>query len=99
MRTLNLGTTEAVEGSITDLRKNDLNEIKDLIELAVTHDDIDVHPDTGWTLRDTVQMIGFNTVIAGKSHEAVELGIFKLWGHWVNGPEDVYLMIGKFRVV
>lgn len=99
MRTLNIGTTEAVEGSITDRRKNDMTPVAAVIELAVTPDDIDDHPDTGWTLRDDVSMIGLYTVIAAKSVEALERGIFKLWGHWVNGPEDVYIMIGKFRVV
>lgn len=99
MRQLNVGTTEDVEGFITDLRKNDLNTIKNIIELAVTADDVDDHPTTGWVLRDRVSMIGPYTVVPAKSYIATTRGIFKLWGHWVNGPENVYLMIGKFQVV
>jgi hypothetical protein len=99
MRTFNLGSTEDVEGLITDLRHNDLTVVKNTIQLAVTPEDVDEHPTTGWVLRSTVSMVGPYTVIAGRSYTATALGLFKLWGHWVNGTEDVYIMIGKFRVI
>lgn len=99
MRTLNLGSSEIVEGMITDLRKNDLTLIKDSIELAITTDDIEVAPDTGWTIRDSVYLVGQHTVIPGKLHTATDLGFFKLWGRWGSGIEQIKIYIGKFRVV
>jgi hypothetical protein len=99
MRTLNLGSSELVEGMITDLRKNDLTLIRDSVELAITGDEVEVAPDTGWTLRDSVSMIGQNTLIAGKLHTADAEGFFRLWGRWGTGLEQVVVFIGKFRVV
>lgn len=99
MRKLNLGTTELVRGMITDLQKNDLTVIKDLIELAVTPDEVTDAPLTGYTPRDAVSMIGRYTVLPEKSYTAVERGRFKLWAHWANPPEDVYLLVGYFLVV
>lgn len=99
MRTLDLGTSEVVEGLIEDKRRNDLTVIKEIIELAVAPEDVDEHPTTGWAVRDTVEMLNSYTIISGRLHAADERGIFKLWGHWINAPEEVYIMIGKFRVV
>lgn len=99
MRELNLGTAELVEGFVEDQRKNDLTLVKDVVELAFTPDDVDEHPSTGWAARDSASLLNNYTMIIGRIHPADVKGIFKLWGHWINGPEDVYLLIGKFRVV
>lgn len=99
MRELNFGTSELVEGFIEDQRHNDMGLVANTIELAFTTDDEDDAPVAGWTLRDTASLFNQYTVYAGRVHPADVKGIFKLWGHWVNGPEEVYILIGKFRVV
>lgn len=99
MRTLNLGSSELVEGLITDLRKNDLTLVKNTIELIITVDDVEVAPTSGWAVRDSVQVINTSSIIAGKLHTASEVGFFKLWGQWGVGLENVKILLGRFRVV
>jgi hypothetical protein len=100
MRTLYLGSgPELVEGLVTDRLKNDMNPVKDIIELAITGDDVEDAPITGWALREEVRMIGDYTVLPSVSHTASARGKFKLWGRWTNPPETVVLLIGRFRVI
>lgn len=99
MRDLNLGTSELVEGFVEDRRKNDLTAVKDVVELAFTPDSVDEAPDTGWALRDSASQLNSYTLIAGRVHPADTKGIFKLWGKWSNPPEEVKILIGRFRVV
>lgn len=100
MRTLILGSgPERVEGSITDLLKNDMNTVKNVVELAVQLDDLENAPAVGWALRDEVRMIGDHTVLATKLYTATVRETYALWARWVNGPETVILRVGKFKVI
>ena len=55
MRILYLGTgPERVEGVVTDLLGNDMNTVKNVIELAIQLDELEDAPTTGWTLRDEI---------------------------------------------
>jgi len=99
MRTLEFGTQELVQGLVTDLLKNDLNAVRDVVELAITTEDVEDAPASGWTLRDEVKMIGDYTILPSKLHTASAKGHFKLWGRWGDPPEQVVLCIGKFRVI
>jgi len=102
MRTLNVGTQETVEGLITDLRKNDLTLVQDIVELAFTDDEVTdgrTIPEVDWSIRDTVETIGRYSLIAGKSHDSTEVGFFKLWARWSLNNENVLLLVGRFRVV
>jgi hypothetical protein len=100
MRTLYLGTgPERVEGMITDLLKNDMNIVKNVVELAVQFDDIEDAPTTGWALRAEVRMLGDYTVLPVVFYNATVRGTYALWGRWVNGPETVMLRVGRFRVI
>lgn len=100
MRILYTGTgPELVHGMVTDLLKNDMTSVAAVIELAITPDQDEDAPSTGWTLRETASMIGLNTVIASKLYTPTVDGFFVLWGRWVAAPETVITKLGRFRVV
>jgi hypothetical protein len=100
VRTLYLGTgPERVEGVVTDQLGNDMNAVKNLIELAIQLDELEDAPLTGWTLRDEVRMLGPYSVLPVKLYTPTTREIFALWGRWTVAPETVLLKIGKFRVL